>query len=589
MQPEAFQLARDIAPALYTPADSNFHPGLSLQELLHDLQHNTGFAILPPELLRFLGQNGTRSLLKRYGYDLGQRDAHNTLAQLPSGKNVDTVSFVVQALRQYLTASQVITNYTATDHATEALLEWTCILNFAPQLNLEQRVNHENITLWLLTGYVSGYLHLCFRRHCSLSYAKSFTGPTILYHFRAQTVQGIDEIDEDLFPAGWQQYLASTHSASKSALPSPLTTQPKSIPAGQRWMQDKSELVQTLRLVAPTDASVLLLGESGVGKSLVAREIHAISLRAQQPWIEINCAALPEQLIESELFGVERGAFSGAVQSRKGKFEQAHGGTLFLDEVALLSPSAQSKLLRVLQSGEFEKLGSNLTITCDVRIIAATNEPLLELVRQGKFREDLYYRMNVFPVHIPPLRERRNELPQLVAHTIKNFAKKYKKNIYRCTPQAREAILAYDWPGNIRELQNVLERAVIICPDATEIHISHLGRLGDGDRAMSIPTALTPPHPTVEFGGHVSSLETKAAQPPSATSETFNLDALADQLLENGHRDMSSIKDALARAAMRHSQGNISHAATMLGMTRGQLSYQLKKMQEKAEDVSILF
>lgn len=572
-------LTRPWAPALHTSHPS-FSPGLALADLLQDLRHNQGFAILPPEMLRYLGQHSTRSLLKRHGYDLGLQDAAHALAQAGNEHPAPSVTFLVQALRRCLAISQVTTNYTPAATAPDMALEWTCTLDFPAQLNLEQRVNHENTTVWLLTGYACGYLQQCFDKHYSISYAKSFLGPSILYHFSAHAPQSVHDLDMDLFPAGSQlQPGAMPHSAATAR---PTST---AAPAAIRVLQEKSELFQTLRLVAPTDASVLLLGESGVGKSLVAREIHALSQRAHQPWVEINCAALPEQLMESELFGVERGAFSGALQARKGKFEQAHGGTLFLDEVGLLSLSAQSKLLRVLQSGEFERLGSNTTIGVDVRLITATNEPLRALVKAGKFREDLYYRLNVFPLTLAPLRERRNEIPQLVAHIIKHYAAKYKKTIYRCTPQAREAILAHAWPGNIRELHNVLERAVILCPDAAEIHTTHLGPLDDGGPWEHQPPPSNPPPLPVAPKPH-SAMPARAL-PASPAEGPASLDDLADQLLDSGSGRMAAIKDALARAAVRHSHGNISHAAAMLGLTRGQLSYQLKKMQPSDGDLAV--
>ncbi|MDY0163537.1 sigma-54 dependent transcriptional regulator [Desulfobotulus sp.] len=216
--------------------------------------------------------------------------------------------------------------------------------------------------------------------------------------------------------------------------------------------------------VAPTDSPVLLLGETGTGKEVVASEIHSLSRRSQGPFIRVNCGAIPESLIDSELFGHEKGAFTGAVETMPGRFERADGGTLFLDEIGELPPNAQVKLLRVLQSGEFERVGGARTLKASVRILAATHRNLESLMTSGDFRRDLWYRLNVFPLHIPPLRERRQDIPAMVHHFIRVKCEEmnlpYRPDI---AEGGLEALMAYDWPGNVRELQNVVERALILC------------------------------------------------------------------------------------------------------------------------------
>jgi PAS domain S-box-containing protein len=216
---------------------------------------------------------------------------------------------------------------------------------------------------------------------------------------------------------------------------------------------------------AATDSTILVLGETGTGKELLAHAIHSASLRRHRPLFIVNCAALPATLIESELFGYEKGAFTGAGTSRVGRFELASGATIFLDEIGELPPELQAKLLRVLQDGEFERLGSSRTIKVDVRVIAATNQDLEEAVRLGKFRADLFYRLNVFPVRIPPLRERREDIPLLVRFFVEQISQRVGKRIENILPEELEALEKYHWPGNIRELKNVIERAVIITPD----------------------------------------------------------------------------------------------------------------------------
>ncbi len=222
-------------------------------------------------------------------------------------------------------------------------------------------------------------------------------------------------------------------------------------------------LFETLQMVSPTDATVLILGESGVGKELVANAIHQNSSRKEGPFVKVNCAALPETLLESELFGHEKGAFTGAVARKEGRFSVAHNGTIFLDEIAELGKSTQAKILRVLQETEFEPLGSNTTLKVDVRIIAATNRELEKEMEEGNFREDLYYRLNVVPVTVPPLRERKEDISELSNHFLAAYRAKNRKEIKGFEALAMAVLVRHDWPGNVRELENVVERAVIMC------------------------------------------------------------------------------------------------------------------------------
>ena len=233
-------------------------------------------------------------------------------------------------------------------------------------------------------------------------------------------------------------------------------------------------VVEEMAQVADSSATVLIRGESGTGKELVASVIHTNSSRAGRAFIKINCAALPENLIESELFGYERGAFTGAHGTRKGRFEMAHGGTLFLDEVGDMAPLTQVKLLRAIQEKEFERVGGTETIRVDVRLVAATNRDLEAMVAEGSFRQDLYYRLCVFPVILPPLRERRDDIMALVTHFIDKISNASGKRISCVTPQAASRLMAYDWPGNIRELENAIERAIIICGEDGVIDLRHL-------------------------------------------------------------------------------------------------------------------
>jgi Nif-specific regulatory protein len=234
--------------------------------------------------------------------------------------------------------------------------------------------------------------------------------------------------------------------------------------SNSRRMEEALNLVGR---VAGSQATVLILGESGTGKELIARAIHYASPRADKPFIKVNCAALPENLLESELFGHEKGAFTGAVTRRIGRFEQAHSGSIFLDEIGDLTPPLQIKLLRVLQEKEFERVGGNQTIKVDVRVIAATNRNPEEAIQKGAFREDLYYRLNVVTITLPPLRERKEDIPLLVDHFLKKYSQKNQKQVTAVSKEARDLLQRYDYPGNVRELENFIERAVVLCRGET--------------------------------------------------------------------------------------------------------------------------
>jgi formate hydrogenlyase transcriptional activator len=243
-------------------------------------------------------------------------------------------------------------------------------------------------------------------------------------------------------------------------------------------------VLEQVERVAPTDSTALIHGETGTGKELIARAIHNLSSRCGRPFIKLNCAAIPFDLLESELFGHERGAFTGAIAQKIGRFELADKGTLFLDEVGDIPPALQPKLLRVLQEQEFERLGSTRTHQVDVRLVAATNRNLVEMVKRNEFRSDLYYRLNVFPLQLPPLRERREDIPALVEHFVEVYARRMDRQIESIPPETMSALVSYQWPGNIRELQNFIERSVIL----TSGNVLHapLGSLDNAAEAESL-------------------------------------------------------------------------------------------------------
>ena len=295
------------------------------------------------------------------------------------------------------------------------------------------------------------------------------------------------------------------------------------------------EVLAMVDRVAQTNSTVLLCGESGVGKDLIARAIHQRSRRASGPMLKINSTAIPETLLESELFGYERGAFTGAVGSKPGKFEQADGGTLFLDEIGDVPPPVQVKLLRVLQEKEFERLGGTRTIKVDVRLVAATNRDLRAALEEGTFREDLYYRLNVVPINIPPLREHKEDIPALAEAFLRKFAESTGKAMQGISPAAMERLTRFHWPGNVRELENVIERAVTLSSspvlDARDIF-----------------------------------LDEPAQKTPGATG--FLPDGLT----------LEQWEDQMIQEAMRRADGNKSQAARLLGLSRNALRYRLSKL-----------
>jgi DNA-binding NtrC family response regulator len=267
-----------------------------------------------------------------------------------------------------------------------------------------------------------------------------------------------------------------------------------------------TRVFELIRKVADTDSTVLILGESGTGKELIAHALHYNSSRRDGPFIPVNCAAIPEELLESELFGHERGAFTHAIRTRIGRFELAHGGTIFLDEISEMSPSLQVKILRVLQDHAFERIGAVKTIRADLRVIAATNRDLEEMVSRGRFREDLFYRLNVIPIKVPPLRDRAGDVPLLVHHFLQEFSRTKKKPLKRLSPGAMEILRQYSWPGNVRELENLMERLAIL----TEGDLVEIADLPDKFQNLVLappPAALDFPDQGLHFADAVQTFE----------------------------------------------------------------------------------
>jgi len=297
-----------------------------------------------------------------------------------------------------------------------------------------------------------------------------------------------------------------------------------------------TKLFETVALVAPSAATVLIAGESGTGKELIANAIHQNSPRKDQPFIKVNCAALPETLLESELFGHEKGAFTGAIARKQGRFQLAHNSSILLDEVAEMAPTTQAKILRVLQEREFEPVGSTQTIKVDTRVIVATNKNLEKEIQEGRFREDLYYRLNVVTVDVPPLRQRREDIPLLADFFLKQYAEKNRRPIEGFTPRATDLLMRHDWPGNVRELENIIERAVIMAR-------------GEMITPMEFPIDL----------------------------QNLDEDLKASRIDLTPGRSLKEVEKAVILRTLEEVEGNRTHAARILGISRRTLQLKLKE------------
>jgi len=321
------------------------------------------------------------------------------------------------------------------------------------------------------------------------------------------------------------------------------------------------EIYKVIGQVAPSDVTVLLRGESGTGKELMARAIYQHSLRSNQLFLPINCAAIPDTLLESELFGHEKGAFTGASSRRIGKLEQCQGGTIFLDEIGDMSLSTQAKLLRILQEKSFERLGGRETIRVDIRFIVATNKDLEEAISKGEFREDLYYRLNVVSIKIPPLRERKEDIPALVSYFLRKFNRELKKRVVGITPGAMEKISFYGWPGNVRQLENVLKRAMLLCQGEWILDDQLLLEVEERRESGEVRDRRT-------FENLVDSLFAELT---------------GDPLAQEGLDMVSAIEKGLIIRALQKTNGNQVQAASLLGINRSTLRGRMDRYHIKKE------
>ncbi|MFT6465447.1 sigma-54-dependent Fis family transcriptional regulator [Halopseudomonas pelagia] len=512
------------------------------------------------ELVNSLGIERAKGFFMRMGYQSGVKDAELARHLRPHSSELDIFLAGPQlhSLKGMVKVRPIQIDLDQQSGHFYGELEW--IDSFEVEICQTELGMMEDPACWALLGY-------------ACAYTSSFMGREII--FRETSCRGCG--DEKCLITGkpaeeWEdaeefkQYFRSDPiieelydlQSQVSSLRTSLEKQ-----QGQYYGIGQSHAYKTvcqmIDKAAKGKVSVLLLGETGVGKEVIARSVHLSSERAEQPFVAVNCAAIPPDLIEAELFGVEKGAYTGANQSRQGRFERAHGGTIFLDEVVELSPRAQATLLRVLQEGELERVGDNRTRSIDVRVIAATNESLAEAVQNGRFRADLYYRLNVFPVKIPPLRERLEDLPLLAEHFLKKFHNEYNKRTLGLSDKALELCLRYRWPGNIRELENVIERGVILTDSNETISQDSLFAVFPDDPDSKHEERLN------ATGQLVDVQSTAVADGDWASriiAEGISLEVLEQQLMLK---------------AMQMAEQNVSKAARLLGLSRPALAYRLKK------------
>jgi two-component system response regulator HydG len=546
------------------------------------LLQGSAFGAMRRELINALGAQKARDLLIRLGRQAGARDAAQVAEQWPEGDHAQLYS---AGPRLHMLEGMV--NVEAVRFEIDSSIgHFYSEFLWHNSLEADEHIAAFGLgseaACWMGAGYASGYASSLLGRMIVFREIECRANGHASCRIIGKPVAQWDTPD----PADEQ---ASSEPCTAHSTPTATDPAPHANPPMVGHCSSFLAAQQRLHKVAPTEATVLLTGESGVGKELFARALHQASPRQHHPWVALNCATLPENLVEAELFGVERGAFTGADRSRLGRFERAHGGTLFLDEIATLSLSAQSKILRALQEGEIERVGGNTPLVVNVRVIAASNLDLLSEVAAGRFREDLFYRLNVFPIHLPPLRERREDIPLLMNHFLQRFCQRHGQHITGFTPRLLNALLTYPFPGNIRELQNLIERGVIAGNDGEPMDIVHIapGKAEDLGAPVLLNTAgkLYKPTPT-------TAASPTSAPPPNEQHEAVQAQTLdgVEAALDNlrafvsGQRkelgtNLEEVEQLLIRLALDKSDGNVTAAAQMLGMSRAQISYRIKSRQ----------
>ena len=525
------------------------------------LIHAEAQATIRRELIDTLGLDRARGLLMRMGYEAGSHDAEFARSR-PEGEKFKDVFVAGTQLHTLEGIVKVTTIKLEADRAAGTYFgEFLWENSWEGQWHRLHYGTYSEPVCWSQIGYACGY-------------TSALMGRPILYKevecvgMGANNCRIIGKPIEE-----WEDATDYSRFLNKESIAEKLIDLQTQVVQLRSAINEKEKLpadivgnspaflsaYKLLHQAAKSQITVLLLGETGVGKEVFARTLHESGSRSNESFIAINCAAIPHDLVEAELFGVEKGAFTGALSSRPGRFERANGGTLFLDEIGDLPLSAQAKLLRVLQEGEIERLGDLKTRKVNVRLVAATNADLKHLVREGKFRSDLYYRLNAYQISIPPLRERMQDVLLLAERFMRKYSAVNDKKLRGFTDKAKRALLAYSWPGNIRELQNVIERGVILAPSGTRIEVDQMFSSYNDGAAL-------------EFG-----LDVNGGLNIDQTAEPGN--SLIEEVL-NSAMTLDQMERALIETAVRRSNGNLSAAARVLGISRPQLAYRLGRQGE---------
>ena len=526
------------------------------------LFHAKALSAMRRELFETMGPERARGVMLRMGFATGREDA-DLACKLLGGEAED---FDVFSIGPALHGFEGIVK----SAITEADIDWEQGLftgrveltgSWEAESHIEQFGVGNECACWSVAGHASGYVSQFFKRFIVFREVECVArgDARCVLHAKPAEAMG-DDPYLDLFKgeeaASFRRMEAQLAEMRGRAPTRPAPGRLVGDSPGFRAAFDKAAKAANSRI------NVLLLGETGVGKEMFARWLHESGDRADKPFLAVNCGAIPNDLIESELFGVRRGAYTGAEQSRPGRFERADGGTLLLDEVGDLTLAAQVKLLRVLQTGEVERLGDDQVRKVDVRLIAATNVDLKKAIAAGRFRADLYYRLATYPVEIPPLRERAADIPLLARAMVEKFEPVYGKKLIGFSGRALQALRDYDWPGNVRELENLIERAVLLAPAGGVIEVGDL--FMDG-QPVDIAGAV------VDRFGQVGG--------PAETP----VDDDCARLLDAKNFDLQAHEDRLLRLAVERAGGNLVHAARLLGVTRRQLAYRLKRREREDE------
>lgn len=521
------------------------------------LMHASGLGLLRREMLDAVGLDRARAIFTRQGYDSGSRDA-----ELAAEVRRDAGLFEAFSVGPQLHALEgaVLVEPLSFDVDVEkgrfyAEYRWRHSSECAAHLSAIG-VGHVPAG-WAQLGYASGYASVYLARPIVYREVECIAMGHECCRLIGRPAEEWEDAGDDL------RFMRAQSMHERPAGRTAPMARPDRPAGGNPWQlvgasSGFNVAHDMLSRVADTDAVVLFQGESGVGKEMFARNLHAMSDRANKPFVAVNCAAIPETLMEAELFGVEKGAFTGATSSREGRFERAHGGTLFLDEIGTLSLPAQSKLLRALQEREIERVGGARTIKVNVRVVAATNTDLRTAVDEKSFRADLFYRLNVFPIRIPPLRERLGDIPLLLEHFLDLYREKYKKRITGFDQAALSILLSYAWPGNVRELENIIERGVILGSDDEPLRVHHLFTNGEVIRERQF---WLEPDGRIGTGDNLE-----------AVSSIPDGEAAVGILLDSG-MSADQVGDAMLEQALTRSRGNRSAAARALGLSRAQFNY----------------